>query len=523
VSGAGLFDEALRAEIERNSLAPFLYRQRWFGGKARGVSSARFADWAALQAGDHPPLWLTIVELTYEDGGIERYHLPLVVLDAQARPPAGGGRAESVLHVIDADGACICDALVNDDASSAIVHAILHGTSIRGRRGEIEAGPASSPVEIDGALPRMPIVRLPAVHSNSAMAIGDHYLLKLFRRIEHGINPDVEIGRFLVRQPIEVRVPRLVGTMEYRTPHDAPAILALIQELVRSHANAWDFMLGKLAVFFESAHTRTPLTPDPETIETLARPSIAAAALVGRRTAELHRALAGATDDPDFVPDEATRADLDTLTARIAAESAAYLDLLADRSDTFEGETRTLALRVLSIREALLERIRVLGRTLQPFVRIRTHGDYHLGQVLCTDDDFAIIDFEGEPTRPLAERRARQSPLRDVAGMLRSLSYAARAGMVAASAATHRSPAELAAWSAAWEGAMSAAFLQTYLDVTQGCSFVPADRSQVARAVDLFMIEKAMYELNYEMNNRPDWVSVPLNAILALAGRGTTA
>jgi trehalose synthase-fused probable maltokinase len=358
--------------------------------------------------------------------------------------------------------------------------------------------------------------RLPAVHTNSAIAIGHRYLLKLFRRVERGVNPDVEIGRFLARQPMDVHVPRLLGTMEHRAEGAAPAILALVQELVTSDGNAWDYMGRELGAFLRSAGPHRP-AGDAAVVHQLARRSLDAAALLGRRTAELHRALASAANDPDFVPEPGSPADIRVLADRIRTQSAAYLDLLHDRFATFDAESLALARRVLQRRSALTERLDRLARTLHPFVRIRIHGDYHLGQVLWTHDDFAIIDFEGEPTRPLDERRAKQSPLRDVAGMLRSFSYAAHAGVAAASANGSDRPV-LTEWARAWEHAAGDAFLNTYRTVAEPSHFLSSDRTQIAHALELFILEKALYELNYEMTNRPDWVSVPLSGILALAG-----
>jgi trehalose synthase-fused probable maltokinase len=511
-----LADPALRAHIERDALARFLRRQRWFGGKAQEISSARFIAWAHLPSAQ-PAGWVTIVEVSYQGAAVEHYHVPIVELDPDRARAVEQERPESVLFALSATDGRLCDAMVDDDACRAMADAMLRGESAAGLGGTIDARPVEGSSAADTA--RLPLRRLPAVHTNSAVAIGHRYLLKLFRRVERGVNPDVEIGRFLARLHMDVHVPRLLGTMEHRAESAAPAILALVQELVTSDGNAWEYMGRELGSFLSAARKHKP-AGGAAIVHQLARRSLDAAALLGRRTAELHRALASAADDPDFVPEPSSPADIRTLADRIRTQSAAYLDLLHDRSATFDAENLALARRVLQHRSALTERLDRLARTLHPFVRIRIHGDYHLGQVLWTHDDFAIIDFEGEPTRPLGERRAKQSPLRDVAGMLRSFSYAAHAGVAAASTGAADRPV-LTEWARAWEHAAATAFLNAYRAVAEPSHFLSSDRTQIEHALELFILEKALYELNYEMTNRPDWVSVPLSGILALAGPTT--
>jgi maltooligosyltrehalose trehalohydrolase len=411
-------------------------------------------------------------------------------------------------------GHLICDAVADDEACRAMLGAVLRGAIAHGQHCTIDARPIG-PAALDSTAAPVDVVRLPGVHSNSAIALGGRFLLKLFRRIEPGINPDVEVGQYLARTGAHVNTPALIGTIEHRSKDGTPATLALVQELVASRTNAWEYTLDELAGFFATVQERHT-APVPADVRALARRSIDSLALLGRRTAELHRALAGGNHDPDFVPEHSTSGEIESLARRIAAQAAATLDLLAERSGSFDREAQALASRVLEHRTGLMERLEGLGREIAPFVRIRIHGDYHLGQVLCVDDDFVIIDFEGEPTRPLTERRSKQSPLRDVAGMLRSIGYAAHAGLKAATQGNRR--AQLEPWARAWEGATAEAFLQEYLAVTSDATFLPSDPGQVDCALELFVLQKALYELDYEMNNRPGWVGAPLDGILALAG-----
>ena len=507
-----LFDDPLRSRLERDALAPYLRRQRWFGGKARGFASARFVDWAPLPAEPHAA-WLAVAEVTYHDGGVERYQLPLVAMGAAAAAAVMRDRPDIVLAELPESDVVVCDATADDAVCRLMLDATVHGYRVATRHGAIDARPIAAPALAAGTT--MPVVRLPGTHSNSAIAIGGRFLLKVFRRIEPGINPDVEIGEFLARAGAQVHVPALVGTIEYRSNGAAPATLALVQTLVASRGNAWDAALDELADYFSAA--RGQAVPTPAVAGDLARSSIGSMALLGRRTAELHRALAGATTEPAFVPTQVSAAEVRTLIERIRAQARAALDLLAERCEGFDPGTRDLAGRVLAHRDTLLGRMEILGRELQPFVGIRIHGDYHLGQVLRVDNDVAIIDFEGEPTRPLAERRARQSPLRDVAGMLRSFGYAAHAGLARAAGDDPDARISLTPWARAWEAATATAFVETYLAVAGTAAFLPQDAAQLRQSLEMFVLEKALYELAYEMNNRPDWVSAPLAGILSLA------
>lgn len=513
-AAADLFDDPLRSRLEREALAPYLRRQRWFGGKARDIASARFVDWAPLRA-EPQPAWLAIAEVIYRDAGAERYQLPLIAMSAAAAAAATRDRPDTVLATLSDAGIVVCDAIVDDAVCRMLLEAIARGHRLAARRGAIHARPVAAPSSA-AADTEMAVVRLPGMHSNSAIAMGGRYLLKLFRRIEPGINPDVEIGEFLARHGADVHVPALVGTIEYRAEHGAPATLALVQMLVASRANAWDHALEELADYFAAARAQTA-APAPAIVGGLARRSIVSMALLGRRTAELHRALAGATSEPDFLPAQISPAEIEMMVERIRVQAGAALDLLAERCAAFDSETEDLARRVLARRDPLLERMADLGRELRSFVSIRIHGDYHLGQVLRVDDDFAIIDFEGEPTRPLAERRARQSPLRDVAGMLRSFGYAAHEGLARAAGGDASMRASLAPWAHAWERTTASAFVEAYVAVAGVAAFLPQDRAQLQQSLEMFVLEKALYELSYEMNNRPDWISAPLTGILSLA------
>jgi predicted trehalose synthase len=306
--------------------------------------------------------------------------------------------------------------------------------------------------------------RLGGEQSNTSLAIGETLILKLFRRLADGVNPDVEITRFLTEHTGFRGTPRLAGALEYRAGDGgASATLAMLQELIADGRDGWQWMLERLA-----AGDR----------------ALGALRRLGKRTGELHGALATPTGDPAF--------DAEPITAGDVAAWA-------------EGVRRQVAAARHAARGRALPDVPDVGGpgglgALVGCARIRHHGDFHLGQTLAVGGgrDFAIIDFEGEPLRPLEERRRKNTPLRDVAGMLRSLGYAAaRARLPAAEAAR-------------WEREARAVYLDGYRTATAGAPFLPASDAAFARAVAVLEVEKAAYEIVYEADNRPGWLPIPL-------------
>jgi trehalose synthase-fused probable maltokinase len=507
------FAGAARDVLERDVLVPYLQRQRWFGGKAREARAASVVDWTALGPGPAAPT-LAIVRVRYAGGPDDLYQIATAVI---AGPRAGhvlADRPETVLARLPQDDlSLLCDAVMDDEACRAIFEATRRdGRFASHNRGAIVARPMSAePPDPDGTLG---VVRFASTHSNSAVALGGRFLLKIFRRLEVGLNPDIEIGRFLAAHGQSVRVPALVGSIEHLGPGDETTALAMTQRLVHSRSNGWDHALQDVTAFFDRA-ARSQDRPTPSTAAALAGDFPAAAHRLGRRTAELHRALGSSQSDPDFTPTTASPTEVRALADRLRVASGEAFAVLDRLRPGFDAEADRLAARVLALRPALDARVSACADGIAPFVKIRVHGDYHLGQVLSLEHDFVILDFEGEPTRPLSERRARQSPLRDVSGMLRSFSYAAHAALAAEGRGDDRR-GRLAAWADAWIDAVSATFLEGYFEAARGAPFVPADRGQVQALLELFLLDKAVYELDYEMNNRPDWVHIPLRGLLAL-------
>jgi maltose alpha-D-glucosyltransferase/alpha-amylase len=333
---------------------------------------------------------------------------------------------------------------------------------------------------------------------------GPRFLMKVFRRVDEGVNPDFEVSRFLTERTMFDRTPRVAGAIEYDRPGCGPVTLAILQERVKHQADGWAHALAEIGRHFERADG------------TAAGDYPAAAETLGRRTAELHLALSSDATDPAFAPEPITAADVEALREEIRIQARTAFDTLRDTLDRLTEAVIPPARRLLDVGPAAVVRFAARGTDVPAATKIRVHGDYHLGQVLWAEGDFYILDFEGEPAKPIAVRRSKQSALKDVAGMMRSFSYAAAAGLFASSAARPDAAEHLTRWSEQWEAWTTAAFLRGYFDAVDGALFVPAAAAQRDELLQLFVLEKALYELNYELNNRPDWLRIPLSGILRL-------
>ena len=371
-----------------------------------------------------------------------------------------------------------------------------------------------------------------AEQSNTSIIYGDKLILKLFRQLQKGENPDVEVGRFLTEVAQFHRIPPFLGEISLSATTGEKTTLAMLQALVSSEGDGWTWFLHQLEGFYANAAS-AGAAPDvpapafghsstlPAAITSIAGAAFEAAALLGRRTAEMHIALSSSTTDPAFAPEAASGDDLQKDAQQIEAQVRTALEALKNKFSSLEDSAVDAAGLLLAKRGELMKRSRAMKDLPAAGRRIRIHGDFHLGQTLRTPPvtkdfggDFVFLDFEGEPARPLAERRRKQSPLRDVAGMLRSFSYAAFAGLKRfEEAATQPS---LTQWSRAWEHCASNEFLHNYREViAQEPDLLPPTHG-TQTLLEAFVLEKALYELLYELNNRPAWILIPIEGILSL-------
>ena len=405
------------------------------------------------------------------------------------------------------------------------------GRLIGVREGRPDLGP---PPEVPEGL-RMRVGA--AEQSNTSIVFGDRWILKLFRRLEEGANLDRELGAHLTRVGFP-HTPDVVGALEYRADKSGRATAAVLQTFVPNQGDAWQFTLHALQRYFERAlaSARDPWTaplpggdlvaaarvePPKEVHEAIEDVYLEAARLLGRRTGELHQALASG-EGPEFQPEPFSQLYQRALYQSMRNRLEQTFRSVQQGIGRLAGEDRARAEKILASRAELLACFRPIAAQRLEGARIRIHGDYHLGQVLYTGKDFVIIDFEGEPERPLSERRLKRSPLRDIAGMLRSAHYAAVSALFRESERVAGGAAELKAlegWALFWHRWVSAVFLKGYLETMEGWTFLPAGDHERALLLDVYLLDKALYELGYELANRPTWARIPMEGILELLGR----
>jgi maltose alpha-D-glucosyltransferase/alpha-amylase len=368
-----------------------------------------------------------------------------------------------------------------------------------------------------------------AEQSNNSVVFGERLILKVSRRLQEGMNPELEVGRFLTEQTSFSQIAPIAGSLELRRDTGEPLTLAILQGYVPNQGDAWQYTLTTLAHFLtgvEVASTEAPskvplrlvqasTTDLPEVATRTIGAYLDSARLLGQRTAELHAALASDPDDPAFAPEHISQQDQRSIYQSLNGVALRSMELLRTQLKRIPEDARDEARQVLELEPRIMSALRAfLGRRLTT-TRIRVHGDYHLGQVLYTGHDFVIIDFEGEPTRTLYERRLKRLALKDVAGMLRSFHYASQTALKA----EHIAPeavGRLQSWARFWVDSVSAAYLRSYLGAAGTASFVPHTPDDLEMQLTTMLLEKALYELRYELNMRPDWLRIPLRGILDL-------
>jgi maltose alpha-D-glucosyltransferase / alpha-amylase len=542
---AALSSDRVRRGLEK-ALPGFLGETRWYKGKADVVRSVRITDDIPMGGEGEAAFHLLLLELQYVERQPETYLLPIAFasgerahdLEADMRsavmtrlvikPAAEGGEEVSgVLY----------DASVDPVAAEAMLALIRDGRTVAGRAGHVigRASPLLTDLlgeqssELRGQL-------FGVEQSNTSINFGGRVVLKLLRHIEEGANPDLEISRYLTERAHFSQSPALAGWIEYRVgsgPGAArrSATIGLLHQFVPNQGDAWRLTLDSIKRSYEWALSHRDVLAEvrpaerfilslseeqrPAPVDEFLAGYIPHAHLLGERTADLHLALSRPSDDPDFRPDEFSTLHQRSLYQAVRTGLSQSIDLLKRRLASMSESSRAMAERLLDRRAELDERLRRINSQRLETVRVRVHGDYHLGQVLYTGNDFVIIDFEGEPNRSIGDRRYKRSPLRDVAGMLRSFHYAAA---VALQSGHERAEdfATLEPWAQVWHRWVSAAFLTAYLARSAGAPYMPSRTRDLEILLDFYLIEKCAYELGYELSSRPDWVYVPLSGLLDL-------
>jgi maltose alpha-D-glucosyltransferase/alpha-amylase len=536
-----ILEETVRLRLETVELPEYLPKQRWFAGKSRKIKSVRIADWIPLSvplnvSSDASQSALVLVHVEFDTGPPDLYFLPLAMsfgdVEKQLHRTAPNAIVAPVLR--QGRAGLLYDGAFDDQTCMLLFSLIENASTVNARHGGVRGIRGKAFLELLAPAEKLQVRRGSAEQSNTSILFGDRFILKLFRRQEPGFNPDAEIGQYLTEKTSFNQIPPFAGSIEVDglgATDGKLANLALLQGLVANEGDGWKWTLEELDRYYEACaplpfpenligKVQGPLELSQNPPTQVARDHLGlyleAGAILGRRTAELHLALATRTDDPAFAPEALTDVDLNAQFAGIRRHASSVLDLLKERLSYLPDEVVQVAASVLSRRRQILDRFGPLSGNFPPIQRIRIHGDYHLGQVLRVKTDFVILDFEGEPARPLAVRRSKQCPLKDVAGMLRSFGYAAYAGLINYTARHPEDLTRLEPWAQLWERSAAAEFLRAYHEAAQSPDFLPPGNGDFRRLLNIFLLDKALYEVLYELNSRPTWVRIPLMGIMLL-------
>jgi maltose alpha-D-glucosyltransferase/alpha-amylase len=534
----GLRDEG-RQTLE-SALPVILQSRRWFGGKAQSVRSASIVETIRLPKSDGLTGLIALVRVEYHSGSPETYVIPLRFVPEAGTHALRTERPQSILARLElrtprgVDQGVLIDGLESPEIAAALLESIGRRRRIGAEQGTLVPtrgrgfAAARGPEEV-----ALPARVLRGEQSNTTIVYGERLALKVYRRLGEGVNPDLEIGRFLTDRAGFEHTPPVVGALEYQAGRGPSQTLAVLQGYVVNEGDAWSYTVDQVEQFFErvleprdgpreiSIPRGNPLSLVDQELPPLVfeiGSYLETARLLGQRSADLHLALASDPDDPDFAPEPFTSHYQRSLYQSIRTGAVRALDLLRDRIPHLPEQSASEARGLLERKESLLEAIRTIVGERIGGMRIRCHGDFHLGQLLCTGNDFTIIDFEGEPARSLGERRLKRSPLRDVAGMLRSFDYAAHHPLLGSGERVIRDEDVplLEPWACFWRQWVSSAYLRAYLPGVSEAGLVPTEREELERLLRALLLDKATYELHYELNNRPDWVRIPIRGILDL-------
>jgi len=517
-------------------LPDVLKSRRWFSGKARAIQSVRIVESLPIPCRSSAVALLFIL-VEYRDGTPETYAFPVTAaLGEQAAQIQKDmpGTIVTTLKVRTKEceqTGVLYDALWNPDFSRTLLSAIGQGSRFTGETGTLIASSTQAYGKLfSGGAALEPAV-MKAEQSNTSVAYGDRLIMKVYRRVENGVNPDLEIGRILTTMNFP-HAPPVAGSIEYIRANGETITTAILQGFVHNQGDAWKYTLEAFDRYLERCRAQPTGREDELTlnepllelvhkeIPTFAReligPYLESGVRIGQRTAELHVALANVQNNPDFTPEpfslEYRRSRYESM-CRLASQTSS---LLKGRLNDLPSDTDQEARLVVNSEAQILDRFRDFFELETSALRIRCHGDYHLGQVLYTGQDFVISDFEGEPARPLSERRIKHTPIMDVAGMLRSFHYAPYAALSRqqSTLAAEGDGGRLDPWVRFWSGWVSVVFLKAYLAIAGRASFWPGSQEEFQVLFDAHLLEKAVYEIRYELNNRPGWVKIPIRAVL---------
>jgi maltose alpha-D-glucosyltransferase / alpha-amylase len=525
----GALTKHLREQLESKILPEYLMRMRWFGGKSRGVENIHITDSTALHLEDGAALFI-LVNVSYQSGLPDTYQLPLAFGRDHFAYKISEFCPQAVLArmKVGNEEGVLYDAIYGLSLQQAIIKNLAGQGISNGLESRLRFSAIPMLAEYVHTHEKIKPRVLSAEQSNTSIIYDNAFFLKLYRKVDKSMNPDLEISHFLTEAKF-ANIPAFVGSIEW-THEQGSIVLGMVQQMVESNSDAWAYMLDRLDDYNErilSTNTidlpydlrgsmTDPVSYDlvPEQVKLLLEGQLVERTiLLGKRTGEMHIKLASGTTHPDFKPEPYSLHYQRSLYAGLQSLVRATFQILGKKLKDLPVDVQKEAEEVLQMKQEILQTLKKIYSRKIEVDKIRIHGDYHLGQVLFTGKDFVITDFEGEPARSHSERRLKRSALRDVAGMIRSFHYAAYGSLFLDNQIRTEDIQKLMPFADQWFHYMSGFFMRSYMQTVAGNSFFPADKEDLEILMTTFMLEKAIYELNYELNNRPDWVIIPLRGI----------
>jgi maltose alpha-D-glucosyltransferase/alpha-amylase len=507
--------------LERD-LIHYMRACRWYRSKSRSIVSTVLID--LVEMGSEESAKFLVIGVNFSEGARDLYALPVKVVSGDEARSIEVEYPGAVIARVDGEGDLLIDAVASTSFHRALLKSIVSGGSVSGRVGQLSPSRSKRLLEMaDSGLPEVSRA-LKVEQSNSSIVYGEQIYLKLFRKLDEGLNPDLEVTKQLSERCGFAHVPSYLGDMQYVARGQDPAALAMAQAFTNNEQDGWTQTLAAVDRFFDRV-LGDPTLPEPpklglwdqipeQLLTVIEGVHLETVRLLGQRTAEMHLALAADADSPDFRPEPFTLQHQRSVYQSIRSESKVTMTLLGKNLNSLDEYPRALADQVLSISDKLMSSHEYLLHDTIHVHKIRVHGDYHLGQILFTGKDYVILDFEGEPARPLGERRLKRSALIDVAGMLRSFHYAAHYSLLESRTVRPEDRQVLGAFADLWATRAGQVFLGAYLEAAANAVFVPFDRGDLRALLRSYSILKAMYELRYELNNRPKWAAIPLRGLL---------
>jgi len=526
-------DYAAKSNFERKVLPKYLRRMRWFGGKAKTISTVSVGTQIPIKV-KRNLFYFMILDVSYLQGGTEHYFLPMAFVKNDGSAGVVEYTTQSIIckAKLKSEEGIIIDGIFSKNLRDYIFQSIgrkykldLDGGGTMNFAGSIYKKIQMSPVSTKSVV-------LKVEQSNTSVIYDEKYFFKIFRKLEKEINPDLELIRFFSEKTQFKNAPEYAGGLEYVNGKGESTILGLLQGMVENQGDAWEMSLDSIGRYYErvfaldkSKNEPPPLLNKwslsyeeiPEQLqELIGRVTYERMKLLGERTAEMHLALGSEKKDPDFAPEPFTPNYQRSLYSSYRNLVMDRLTLLGKNLKKLPPVDRELAKQLLVQKDRILKYFSEIHKQKFSANRTRIHGDYHLGQVLFTGKDFVIIDFEGEPGVSFSERRFKRNPLKDVAGMLRSFHYASYGKIALSGAFSSKEVQFLDPWADQWQHYVSCFFLRSYYKVRFGTENIP---DQDVKLLRIYLLEKAIYELGYELNSRLDWVKIPLRGIEYLLNR----